>query len=168
MKMLVSLIAVCLMVAVEAYSHKEYAPYGYPMDDVFPERHGMHREPQMYGDPHMYRDSQMHRDSQMYRDPNFYGPANPASNYQDPSYDRHHDRHHYGEPSYEVPYYRAHNNGLQPHMRSECEPNHYPNERSRCNMNYDNCSKKRKPVHRNSEQKSCSNHKNYTPDNHGN
>ena len=144
--MLTSLIAVCLMVAVQAHNHKEYAPYGYPMNDHFAERHRMHRDPQMYRDQH------------------FYGPANPASYYQGPFY----DGHHYDEPNYEVPYYMAHNNGFQPHMRSEYEPNHYFNQCSRRNMNYDDCSKKTKPVYRNSEHKSCPDHKNYTPDNHEN
>merc|ERR1712071_457457 len=40
MKMLISLIAVCLMVAVEGsfstHNHMEYSPYGYPMMVVIP------------------------------------------------------------------------------------------------------------------------------------
>merc|ERR1712071_506470 len=84
MKMLVSLIAVCLMVAAEAYSHKECVPHGYPMNDRFYEPHVMHRYPSMI------RDSQMYRDLQMYRDPHFYRPAFPSSYYRGPFYDRHH------------------------------------------------------------------------------
>ena len=127
--MLVSLIAVCLMVAVEGYNR---------MDDRFPERHGMHR------------------------DPHFYGPAYPASYNQGPFY----DRHDYDEPTYDGPCYTAHNNGFQSHMRSDYESNHYPNECSRRNMDSDGCPMNKKSANRNSEKKSRSDHKNFKPDNH--
>ena len=59
--MLVSLIAVCLMVAVEGsfstYNHMEYYPSGYPMNGRHSESHVMHRD-NYYNGPSSYHQAQ--------------------------------------------------------------------------------------------------------------
>merc|ERR1740119_61445 len=77
--MLVSLIAVCLMVAVEGsfstYNHMEYSPYGYPMNGRHSESHVMHRD-NYYNGPFSPSYNGFYNDGSHY-----YGSYNMAPDY---------------------------------------------------------------------------------------